>query len=260
MAVNNQLYEEMPHHWWDEDGFLHFIYTGPNPARFAYFRSILERLNITPIGLRVLDIGSGGGFLAESFAAVGASVTGVDPASNSVLVAQEHAAEEGHPVDYCVGSGEWLPFADQSFDVVACCDVLEHVDDLNQVLSETARVLKPGGLYFYDTINRTPQSWLLMVQIAQKLPLTRVVPSDLHDWSMFIRPEELEAALSTAGLRSRQVTGLNSSLNPLHILWQIVQLKVGQINQAEFGHRLKITAAPGDLSLSYMGYAIRAAG
>jgi 2-polyprenyl-6-hydroxyphenyl methylase / 3-demethylubiquinone-9 3-methyltransferase len=257
MPVDNQLYEEMPDHWWDENGFLHFIYTGPHPARFNYFRSILERLDVDPVGLRVLDIGSGGGFLTESFADAGAVVTGVDPARNSVLVAQKHAVHQGHEIDYAVGIGEALPFADESFDVVTCCDVLEHVDDLSQVLAETARVLKPGGLYFYDTINRTLKSWFLMVEIAQNFPLTQIVPSNLHDRTMFIKPQELEEALAAAGLRSRQVTGLNSALNPLRILWQIVQLKRGKITQGEFGRRLQVRATPGNLSLSYMGYAIR---
>ena len=257
MGVDNTLYERMPEAWWDADGFHQFLLTGANPARFAFFRSILERFNLVPADLRLLDLGSGGGYLAESFAEIGAEVIGIEPAANSVVVAAEHAHQAGLSVDYTVGYGERLPFADASFDVVTCCDVLEHLHHLDQVLAETARVLRPGGLYFYDTINRTPQSWLVMVQIAQEFPPTRIMPRGLHVWSMFIKPAELERRLAAAGIHSRQVVGLNARRNPLSLLGQILQVKLGQINHAELGRRAQIAAAPGDFSLSYMGYGIK---
>jgi 2-polyprenyl-6-hydroxyphenyl methylase/3-demethylubiquinone-9 3-methyltransferase len=257
MTVDNTLYERRADAWWDENGFHRFLLDGANPARFAYFNSVLERRGIDPGRLQVLDLGSGGGYLAESFAEIGATVIGIDPALNSVAVAAAHAAVEDLAVGYSVGAGEQLPFADASFDVVTCCDVLEHLYDLDAVLHETTRVLKPGGLYFYDTINRTPQSWLVMVQLAQEFPLTRIMPKGLHDWAMFIKPQELERHLAAVGIRPHQIIGLNARRHQLYLLWLILQVKTGRISHGEFGRRSQIDAIPGDLSLSYMGYGVK---
>ncbi|MBX2999476.1 MAG: bifunctional 2-polyprenyl-6-hydroxyphenol methylase/3-demethylubiquinol 3-O-methyltransferase UbiG [Caldilineaceae bacterium] len=257
MTVDNSLYERHPHAWWDDAGYQQFLLTGPNPARFSYFCSVLQRRRLDPSALRLLDLGSGGGYLAESFAELGAQVTGIDPAGNSVRVAAIHAETRNLSIDYSVGAGERLPFPDASFDLVTCCDVLEHLYHLDQVLAETARVLKPGGLYFYDTINRTPQSWLVMVQIAQEFPLTRIVPRGLHDWSMFLKPQELERHLARVGIRSHQVVGLNSRRHPLFLLGLILQVKLGKITHAEFGRRSQVDAIPGDFAFSYMGYGVR---
>lgn len=257
MTVDNSLYERHPDAWWDEAGYHQFLLTGANPARFGYFWSVLQRRSVDPAGLRVLDIGSGGGYLAESFAELGATVIGIDPAGNSVREAAIHAKRTNLSIGYSVGAGERLPFPDGSFDVVTCCDVLEHLYNLDAVLAETARVLKPGGLYFFDTINRTPQSWLVMVQIAQELPLTRIVPRGLHDWSMFLKPQELEGRLARVGIRSHQVMGLNARRHPLYLLGLILQVKLGRITHAEFGRRSQIDAIPGDFAFSYMGYGAR---
>jgi 2-polyprenyl-6-hydroxyphenyl methylase/3-demethylubiquinone-9 3-methyltransferase len=257
MTVDNSLYERHADAWWAEDGYHRFLLTGANPARFGFFRSILDRRGIAPAGLRVLDLGSGGGYLAESFAEIGAQVTGIDPAANSVSTATDHARGRALPIGYLVGAGERLPFADVSFDVVTCCDVLEHLYELDWVLAETARVLRPGGLYFFDTINRTPQSWLLMVQVAQEFPLTRIMPRGLHDWSMFLKPVELERWLTRVGIRPHQIIGLNSQRNPLALLRLIFKVKLGQMTHGEFGEQSQVAAIPGDLSLSYMGYGVK---
>jgi 2-polyprenyl-6-hydroxyphenyl methylase / 3-demethylubiquinone-9 3-methyltransferase len=257
MTVDNSLYERHPDAWWDETGYHQFLLTGANPARFGYFQSILQRRGVDPMGLRVLDLGSGGGYLAESFAEIGAQVTGIDPAGNSVREAVIHAEARDLSIGYSVGAGERLPFPDGSFDVVTCCDVLEHLYNLDEVLAETARVLKPGGIYFYDTINRTPQSWLVMVQVAQEFPLTCIVPRGLHDWSMFLKPQELERHLAQVGIRSHQIVGLNSKRHPLYLFGLILQVKLGRITHAEFGEQSQVAAIPGDLSLSYMGYGIK---
>src|SRR5262245_5027389 len=148
--------------WWDEAGFLHTL-AALNPARFGYMRRVLiEELGLDPAGLPVLDIGCGGGLLAEEFARLGCNVTGLDPSEESLAAARTHAAAQGLAIDYHCAPGEALPFGDASFDVVYCCDVLEHVHDLPQVIAETARVLRPGGTYLYDTINRTLRSRLVM--------------------------------------------------------------------------------------------------
>ena len=130
MEVNNEIYETLGHLWWSEDaGFeLTSLRFCMNPVRYGYFQRILGELAIA--GRAVLDIGCGGGYLAEAFAADGFQVTGLDPAVNSIRTAQRHAAETGLQIRYEVGRGESLPFADETFDIVCCCDVLEHVDDV----------------------------------------------------------------------------------------------------------------------------------
>jgi 2-polyprenyl-6-hydroxyphenyl methylase/3-demethylubiquinone-9 3-methyltransferase len=106
----------------------------------------------------LLDIGCGGGVLTEDFASMGCQVTGIDISPRSIEVAKAHAALSGLTVDYRVGSGTELDFEANSFDAVSCCDVLEHIQDWKQVLAEASRVLTPGGLFFFDTINRTLKS------------------------------------------------------------------------------------------------------
>jgi 2-polyprenyl-6-hydroxyphenyl methylase/3-demethylubiquinone-9 3-methyltransferase len=136
---------------------------GPPPGHiglaskgFEYFRDLLTGpLGRDPTGLRALDIGCGGGFLAEDFARLGCRVVGVDPSEISIETARRHAAGAGLDVTYLVGAGEQLPVADSSFDIAYCCDVLEHVSDFDTVIAETARALKPRGVYFFDTVNRT---------------------------------------------------------------------------------------------------------
>jgi 2-polyprenyl-6-hydroxyphenyl methylase / 3-demethylubiquinone-9 3-methyltransferase len=150
-----------------------------------------------------LGRGCGGGFLAEEFARLGFDVVGVDPSAVSIEAARAHAAASSLNIDYRVGAGEQLLVEDGMFDVAYCCDVLEHVSDLDRVISETARVLKPGGLYLFDTVNRTLQSKLVAIKIAQEWPLTRVVDTPMHDWQMFIKPRRADpyAAPSRAAPR-----------------------------------------------------------
>jgi 2-polyprenyl-6-hydroxyphenyl methylase/3-demethylubiquinone-9 3-methyltransferase len=203
VPVDNDVYDRLGASWWDETSPLNVLHGSITPGRFAYFRvTLTRRLGAGPAGVRVLDIGCGGGFLAEEFAALGCQVTGVDPSPASISAARAHAARRGLPIDYRVGSGEDLPVPDAAFDVACCCDVLEHVSDVDQVISETARVLKPGGLYLFDTINRTRKSRLLAIKVVQQWPLTRLTDVAFHDWDMFITPAELAGILERA--RSRR--------------------------------------------------------
>ena len=117
------------------------------PFRLDYLNIVLPKLGIKPEGLRALDVGCGGGYLSEELARLGFNVSGVDPAPASLAAAQSHAKQSGLTIDYRVAQAESLPFPDGSFDLVTCCDVLEHVQDLDRTLSEIARVLKPGGIF-----------------------------------------------------------------------------------------------------------------
>jgi ubiquinone biosynthesis O-methyltransferase len=158
-------------------------------------------------GKAVLDLGCAGGFMAEAIAARGAaSVTGIDPAAEAIRAAQAHAVAGGLDIRYDVGVGEALPYPDAAFDIVVCVDVLEHVSDLQKVLEEVARVLKPGGVFLFDTINRNPLARLVTITVAEDI--LRLLPRGTHDPALFIKPAELEAGLRAAGLAPHAGPGL----------------------------------------------------
>jgi 2-polyprenyl-6-hydroxyphenyl methylase / 3-demethylubiquinone-9 3-methyltransferase len=254
MPVDNAVYDRLADSWWDEGGFLHAL-AALNPARFGYMRRVLiEELGLKPAGLEVLDVGCGGGLLAEEFARLGCAVTGVDPSERSLDSARAHAIDQGLPIRYQCARGEALPFADQSFDLVYCCDVLEHVSDLGQVIAETARVLRPGGTYFYDTINRTPLSRLLMIKLLQEWRWTALMPSRLHEWEMFIRPAELRQQLERHGLVPGGLTGLRPRANALRLIRTLRQRKRGLLSYAAAVGEMDLGESP-DISVSYIGYA-----
>jgi 2-polyprenyl-6-hydroxyphenyl methylase/3-demethylubiquinone-9 3-methyltransferase len=257
--INNRVYDEQANAWWDENKFLHLLKVMVNPWRVPYFRDTLFRhfgQNLS--GVRLLDIGSGGGVLAEEFAAVGCQVTGIDTSARSIAVAQAHAAQGGLSIDYRVDSGTDLPFEDRSFEAVSCCDVLEHIHGWRQVVAEAGRVLVPGGLFLFDTINRTLKSRVVMIFGLQELPLTRLMPADTHVWKMFITPDEMEEAVHRQGMRIEDLKGGAISQNPVATLWHVMQRKAGRISFAELGERLTLRL-DGDLSMNYLGYARKSA-
>ncbi len=240
--------------WWDEAGLLHSL-TALNPARFGYMRRVLvEELRVSPQGLRVLDIGCGGGLLAEEFGRLGCVVTGVDPSAGSLAAALKHATSQGLPIRYQCARGEALPFPDASFDAAYCCDVLEHVNDLSRVIAETARVLRPRGAYFFDTINRTFLSWLIMIKLLQEWRWTALMPPRLHDWHKFIRPAELRRQLERHGFVPGQQTGLKPRASLLSQLRALRRRKRGMISYAAAFREMDIAESP-DLSVSYIGFA-----
>lgn len=254
MPVDNQLYDRLASGWWDERGSLHAL-AALNPARFGYMRRVLaDELRIDLTGLRVLDVGCGGGLLAEEFARQGCVVTGVDPSAESLAVGRAHALAQGLDVRYERARGEALPFAANSFDAVYCCDALEHVNDVGQVIAESARVLKPGGVYLYDTINRTWRSRLIVIGLLQEWRWTSLMPPRLHDWNMFIRPPELTRLLNHCGLEPGGVTGLAPRANPFRIARALRQRKRGAMSYAEAIARMDVRESS-DTSLSYIGYA-----
>jgi 2-polyprenyl-6-hydroxyphenyl methylase/3-demethylubiquinone-9 3-methyltransferase len=254
--VNNRVYDDFADTWWDENEFLHLLKVMVNPWRVPYFKNALANHYKDLSRVRLLDIGSGGGVLAEEFASLECQVTGIDISPRSIAVAQAHAAKNGLPIDYKVGSGTSLPFADSSFEAVSCCDVLEHIQDWKQVIAEAVRVLVPDGLFFFDTINRTLKSRAVMIYALQEFPLTKLMPSNTHVWGMFITPDEMTAALQEQGLAVQDLKGSQIAKNPLATLWDIRQQKTGRITFAELGRRLQLKLDK-DLSLNYLGYALK---
>jgi len=195
------IYDAAADRWWSDE--IRWVRTLRNlvPGRLSW----MDR-QIDWAGKRVLDLGCAGGFMAEALDARGARVTGLDPAGEAIAAARAHARAGGREITYEVGVGEALPYADADFDAVVCVDVLEHVGDLRQVLAETARVLRPGGLFLFDTINRNPVARLATITLAEDV--ARLLPRGTHDPALFIRPAELRRALTAAGLVPGPFTGL----------------------------------------------------
>jgi 2-polyprenyl-6-hydroxyphenyl methylase/3-demethylubiquinone-9 3-methyltransferase len=202
MRNDLSIYRTFAPHWWDgSQRFLRLLHNLV-PARLAYFDTIVVDWR----GKAVLDLGCGGGFMAEALARRGARVTGIDPAAAAVRVAEAHARSQGLAIRYAVGSGECLPLADHDVDCVVCVDVLEHVADLDQVLDEVRRVLKPGGVFLFDTINRTPLAALIIVHLGETI--FGLLPRGTHDPAKFIRPSELRAKLSARRFALGPLVGL----------------------------------------------------
>lgn len=198
--------------WWDPDGKfkpLHKI----NPVRIAYIRdhAILhfDRVGGTlrPLeGLRVLDIGCGGGLLSEPMARLGATVTGIDIVARNVSVAQLHAGQAELEIDYRVATAEALAAAGEQFDVVLSMEVIEHVENVPLYVKSCAELVAPGGLLFTSTINRTLRGYALAVFAAENI--LRWLPRGTHDWQKFLTPEEVSALLTRNGLKVTDKTGV----------------------------------------------------
>jgi len=256
MPVNNAIYSTEAAGWWKDDHFLHLLNTGVNPARLGYFQKVLSSQGLDPSGMSVLDAGCGGGILSEALARLGCRVTGIDLSAASLSVARSHARGQGLTIHYGQARIERLPFERACFDAVFCCDVLEHLDDHVPVIMELARTLRPGGLFFYDTINRTEDSRRENIVAAQEFPLTRFFPPDTHRWEQFIRPEELLGTLERAGLQNRDMTGLQSALTDGQVAALLIRRKLGMLTFAELGRRLRFHTG-GGLEASYLGWAVK---
>lgn len=202
MSRNNlAIYDDVAAEWWSDE--IRWVRTLKNlvPARLSWFDRYIDWT-----GKRVLDLGCAGGFMAEALYDRGAEVTGIDPAAEAIAAARVHAESTGRAISYDVGVGEDLPYDGADFDAVVCVDVLEHVRDLTLVMQEVARVLKPGGSFLFDTINRNPVATLATVTVAEDI--LGLLPKGTHDPEMFIKPDELRAAMSSTGLEPGPFTGL----------------------------------------------------
>jgi 2-polyprenyl-6-hydroxyphenyl methylase/3-demethylubiquinone-9 3-methyltransferase len=196
------LYDSVAGGWWDGRTRWLRVLANMVPARLRHFDAVVGDWR----GKAVLDLGCAGGFMAEALARRGAVVTGIDPAAGAIAAARAHAAAEGLAIRYDVGAGEALPYADGAFDAVVCVDVLEHVEDLGRVLAEARRVLRPGGWFLFDTINRNPLAALVVVTGAERV--LGLLPRGTHDPAKFIRPADLRARLGALGFESGRFRGL----------------------------------------------------
>ena len=257
IAINNEIYKEKGDKWWNPEDPLYLLHTSVNPGRVGYFRRIIfDELKLNPAKLTALEVGCGGGILCEEIARMGFTTSGIDPAEAALEIARGHAKQSGLNINYLLGTGEKLPFSDSSFDVVFCCDVLEHVPDLNKVLAEISRVLKPGGHFFYDTLNRTPVSKLVAIKIWQDWKAFAFMPKDLHVWSMFIKPPELHKAMANHSLSQKREVGLAPNVNPLKMIYYLRQRVRGKMRMSDIGRKLKLVESR-DKSILYAGHAVK---
>lgn len=196
-------FSELASRWWDPEGEfkpLHLI----NPLRLDFINQYSNGL----FNKKVVDIGCGGGILAESMAKAGAEVVGLDMASASLEIAKLHGLESGINVDYhCVTAESFADSHAGEFDVVACMEMLEHVPDPASVVRACAKLVKPGGHVFFSTLNRNIKSYLMGIVGAEYL--LKLVPKGTHDHSRFIKPSELMQMTDDAGLLPRDMTGLH---------------------------------------------------
>jgi 2-polyprenyl-6-hydroxyphenyl methylase / 3-demethylubiquinone-9 3-methyltransferase len=198
--------------WWDPGGPMAALHKF-NPVRLAYIRDRAAahfgrdptRLD-SLAGLRILDIGCGGGILCEPLARLGASVVGADPSESNIAVARRHAARSGLAIDYRDTDAEALAQADEVFDIVLAMEVVEHVADVGLFIGLAAAMVKPGGLLFVATLNRTAKSFALAIVGAEYI--LRWLPRGTHQWDKFVKPDELEAAIGRTGLRISGETGV----------------------------------------------------
>ena len=232
-------FEAMAAEWWDLQGKfkpLHMI----NPCRLDYITAqISAEFGCDPgaerpfAGLRMLDIGCGGGLLCEPMARLGAEVVGVDAAARNIPVARIHAGQSGLDIDYRVGTAEDLVAAGERFDVVLNMEVVEHVADPLAYLTACRRLLRPGGLHICSTINRNPKSYVMAIIGAEQV--MRWLPRGTHEWKKFITPDELYDLLTRAGMTPVDRKGM--VFNPVSWSWSL---------------------SPRDLSVNYVTTSVRA--
>ena len=175
----------------------------------------MRRRESRSAGLQLLDIGCGGGLIAEPMARLGAEVVGADPSDANIEVARLHAERSGLAIDYRSTTAEAMASAGEQFDAVLALEVVEHVADVDAFLGACAALLRPGGVLFVATINRTPKSFAMAIVGAEYL--LRWLPRGTHDFSKLVKPSELEAALGKAGLGVIDRSGLR--YNPLADRW-----------------------------------------
>jgi 2-polyprenyl-6-hydroxyphenyl methylase / 3-demethylubiquinone-9 3-methyltransferase len=206
--VELDKFAALAHRWWDPESELFGPLHKLNPLRLGW----IERVAGGLAGRKVLDVGCGGGILAESMAAKGASVLGIDLGEKALGVAKLHKLESGARVDYRLIAAEALAAeAPESFDVVTCMELLEHVPDPASIIGACSTLVRPGGTVIVSTINRNPMSYLFAVIGAEYV--LQLLPRGTHDYAKFIKPAELATCARRAGLVPTEVSGM--TYNPL---------------------------------------------
>ena len=216
-------FEALAAQWWDPEGPFRPLHRF-NPTRVAFIRDhACAHFGRAPHssrpldGLALVDIGTGGGLVAEPMARLGAAVTGIDPSDKNVGIARAHATAMGLDITYRAVTAEGLAAEGKSFDIVLALEVVEHVADLGAFLTACAALVKPGGIFIAATLNRTARAYALAIVGAEYV--MGWLPRGTHDWNKFVTPAELTAGLQESGMRVTSISGI--VLNPLTLTWRI---------------------------------------
>jgi 2-polyprenyl-6-hydroxyphenyl methylase / 3-demethylubiquinone-9 3-methyltransferase len=219
-------FEALAKEWWDEKGKFRGLHSF-NPARIAFIIDEVRRWRSTPDSkfsclqdLSILDIGCGGGILAEPLARLGANITGIDPVVDSIAIAITHAAKQNLAITYRAATAEDLVREGHIFDVVVASEVIEHVADAPAFLGTCRALCRAGGRLFVSTLNRTSKSYGLAILAAEYV--LGLVPRGTHEWKKFIRPEELETMLLAANFKTVRQCGI--VFKPLKGSWILSEL------------------------------------
>lgn len=232
------FFNEMADSWWDPKGKFAPIHKF-NPVRIKYIRDVIAAhfgKDITQNkflnGIDLIDIGCGGGLLSEPFAKMCATVTGVDAAARNIEIAKAHAQKSDLKITYINNTAEEIVKTKKQFDVVLAMEIVEHVEDVPFFIESCAKLVKPGGLLFMATLNRTPKSWLFGIVGAEYI--MRWLPKGTHSWKKFLKPSELGFEIERNGIKVQDITGVTYSM---------------------FEDQFDLN--PNDLSVNYMLYGVK---
>lgn len=244
--VNNEFYDTLKEHWYNSDdnpiALLRAEQKLKNPWIEKEIKELISRSDLT--GIKVLDIGCGGGFLTNYLAQKGAMVVGLDQSKESLSLAAQYDSTKS--VTYLYGDAYHLPFENAEFDFVFAMDFLEHVEEPQRVIAQASRVLKTNGAFFYHTFNKNFLAWLMVIKFVEWfLPKT---PKNLHILRLFIKPKDLFAMLQKSGLKNKKIYGMGPVFLCREFFWSLIHRRV----HPQFRFELKKTQI-----LAYIGYALK---
>ena len=207
---SSKVFDNLSDEWWDENGSFKALHSF-NLIRLEYLKK--NNLKKSFNGLSVLDIGCGGGILCEPLSRLGAEVTGIDSNEKAINVAKEHAKMKNLKINYI--NGELSEVAKYSFDIITCMEVLEHVENVNQIISISNDILREDGIFFGSTINKTLCSFLFAIFFAENV--LQIVPRGTHEWQKFLKPNYVKTQFLNNGFNNFEVQGVN--YNPFKNRW-----------------------------------------
>lgn len=253
-ANQRDLYDELSSTWWSESGLLHALGILLAPVRVPFVVGVL-RGELGHGVHRVLDLGAGGGLLAEALDSAGFSVVALDPSVLSLQSGREHGVLTGSLVRYVGGIGEQLPFTGASFDAVVCMEVLEHVEDPGAIVASAARVLRPGGVFVFSGPNRTVINRIGLVFVAQHL--LGLVPRGTHQWNRFLRPGEIEHHMRASGIEPARTLGVRLRVRSIpRAAWAVIGLLIGRNTHPEAARHIQLATGTRQ-SIAYQGFGLR---
>ena len=208
----SRIFDKLSDEWWDENGSFKALHSF-NLIRLDYLKK--NYLNKSLNGLRILDVGCGGGILCEPLSRLGADVTGIDTNEKAIKVAKEHAKIKNLKINYI--NAELSQVEKCSFDIITCMEVLEHVENVNQIISISNNILRKNGFFFGSTINKTLTSYLLAILFAENV--FQIVPRGTHEWKKFLKPNFVKKKFLENGFNDFQVQGVK--YNPFKNRWSV---------------------------------------